>query len=80
MVISTNLTAITCIYSFNQSCPINITIFPGAKDQDLINLNVTSYKVINISKRVIKIQLDHQTPGLISMKKHKDILKIIFND
>lgn len=56
MIVPKNLTALTVRDSANNDfAPINISILPGSKKKDPLNLIITSYKVTNFTEREIQI-------------------------
>ena len=56
MIVPDNLTALTVRDSANNDfAPINISILPGSKKKDGLDLIITSYKVTNFTEREIQI-------------------------
>jgi hypothetical protein len=51
MIIPSNLTALTFSNSSNQIVPLEVRILAGSSDQELFNLNITSYNITNFTKR-----------------------------
>jgi hypothetical protein len=51
MIIPFNLTALTFTNSSKQIVPLEVRILAGSSDQELFNLNITSYNITNFTKR-----------------------------
>jgi hypothetical protein len=51
MIIPSNLTALTFSNSSNNIVPLEVRILAGSSDQELFNLNLTSYNITNFTKR-----------------------------